>query len=269
MSRRGSGDPYAILEVPPDAEPDQLKKAYRRLARRHHPDVNPDDPSAEERFKEIADAFALLSDPEQRRAHDRQRGYVSAGGLPNDFLDDVASAIERAQSYAERVVLPHYAIGGLGAEAAVRLLGELEALANTSSLTDSRPGWWARRRAARLTRRIVVSMDTRPHTSASMLRTRRDGLSEIVITPWPLHQVGLTDSVSLDDALLRLVLARYAQILARRHLRVPLPEDQDEALALARGLDRQRRQELLQRTSAYASIALFVALLLYSGFAGW
>ena len=56
-------DPYEILEVPRDASPDEVKRAYRRLARQSHPDANPDDPAAEARFKELAAAYEILSDP--------------------------------------------------------------------------------------------------------------------------------------------------------------------------------------------------------------
>ncbi|KAF9221112.1 DnaJ-domain-containing protein [Gyrodon lividus] len=60
---------YDILGVPVDASTDDVKKAYRRLAIKHHPDKNPDDPDAEERFKEIAIAYQTLSDPELRKKY--------------------------------------------------------------------------------------------------------------------------------------------------------------------------------------------------------
>lgn len=64
---------YEVLGVGEDADADAIKKAYRKLAREHHPDRNPDDPEAEERFKEIQAANEVLSDPEKREAYDRRR----------------------------------------------------------------------------------------------------------------------------------------------------------------------------------------------------
>ena len=65
-------DPYLVLGVPDDASPETIKAVYRQLARTFHPDVNADD-AAVEHFREITEAFLVLTDPEQRRACDRQR----------------------------------------------------------------------------------------------------------------------------------------------------------------------------------------------------
>ena len=58
----------------------EIKKAYRRLARSHHPDANPEDHGAEERFKELTEAYEVLSNPEARRAYDTYGHQVPRGG---------------------------------------------------------------------------------------------------------------------------------------------------------------------------------------------
>ncbi len=68
-------DYYAILGLSPDADEQAIKQAYRKLARQYHPDVNPGDKKAEERFKEINEAYQALSDPERRRKYDELRSY--------------------------------------------------------------------------------------------------------------------------------------------------------------------------------------------------
>ena len=75
-------DYYEVLSVGRSAGEQELKSAYRRLAVQHHPDKNPDDPHAEDKFKEAAEAYAVLSDPEQRRRYDRfgHAGVASAAG---------------------------------------------------------------------------------------------------------------------------------------------------------------------------------------------
>lgn len=82
-------DYYTILGVDKKASEKEIKQAYRRLVRQHHPDVNPDDPTAEERFKEINEAHEVLSDPEKRRKYDRLgtdwRRWQQAGRRPDGF----------------------------------------------------------------------------------------------------------------------------------------------------------------------------------------
>jgi molecular chaperone DnaJ len=81
-------DYYEILGVPRDVDADALKKAYRAIAMRDHPDRNPDDPAAEDRFKEASEAYAVLSQPEKRRAYDRF-GHAGVGaGHPGGGFQD-------------------------------------------------------------------------------------------------------------------------------------------------------------------------------------
>jgi curved DNA-binding protein len=64
-------DYYNVLGVNKNADQDELKRAYRKLAKQYHPDANKDDPTAEERFKEVNEAYDVLKDPDQRRAYDQ------------------------------------------------------------------------------------------------------------------------------------------------------------------------------------------------------
>ncbi len=72
-------DYYETLGVSRDATPEQIRKAYRTLARKHHPDVNPNDSSAEEKFKHINEAYEVLKDPEKRKRYDQLGANWKAG----------------------------------------------------------------------------------------------------------------------------------------------------------------------------------------------
>jgi len=73
-------DYYKTLGVEKKATPEEIKKAYRKLARKYHPDTNPDDKKAEERFKEISQAHDVLGDPEKRKQYDTNSGPFAVGG---------------------------------------------------------------------------------------------------------------------------------------------------------------------------------------------
>lgn len=83
----GSKDFYQVLGVPEKASADEIKKAYRKLAKQYHPDANPDRPQAAERFKEVGEAYSVLSDAEKRAQYDQMRrlgafGFPGGAGAP-------------------------------------------------------------------------------------------------------------------------------------------------------------------------------------------
>ena len=84
-------DYYEVLGVPKDADEDALKKAYRKLAKKYHPDANPGDKEAEAKFKEASEAYSVLSDPQKRQQYDQfghaafEQGGAGAGGFGGGF----------------------------------------------------------------------------------------------------------------------------------------------------------------------------------------
>src|SRR5947209_9225442 len=90
-------DYYGILGVKKNASGEEIRKAFRKLARKHHPDVNPGDKKAEERFKELSEANDVLSDPKKRKIYDQvgfysdnidpatAEAYARAGGAGGGF----------------------------------------------------------------------------------------------------------------------------------------------------------------------------------------
>src|SRR2546429_7382324 len=95
-------DYYAILGVKKNASVDDIRKAFRKLARKYHPDVNPGDKKAEEKFKEISEANDVLSDPKKRKIYD-QVGFYS------DNIDPAT-----AEAYARGGGGAGYGAGGFG-----------------------------------------------------------------------------------------------------------------------------------------------------------
>jgi DnaJ-class molecular chaperone len=99
--RRGERDYYATLGLGPEASEEEIRRTYRRLALEWHPDRNPGNPRAEERFKEISEAYAVLIDTVKRRAYDRARGTGEPAGFGPSredvfrdlFADPRASAV--------------------------------------------------------------------------------------------------------------------------------------------------------------------------------
>ena len=128
-------DPYEVLGVGRAADPTEVKKAFRRLARELHPDVNSHDPDAEEKFKEAGEAYEILSDPERRATYDRygHEGLRQGGFAPSGFgaggFGDIFEALFGGSG-----------LGGFGGRAAGPLQGEDAAVRVEVDLAEAARG---------------------------------------------------------------------------------------------------------------------------------
>lgn len=96
-------DFYKELGISSSANPDEVKKAYRKLARDLHPDKNPGDSAAEERFKAVSEAHAVLSDPDKRKEYDEARKLFAGGGFGRGGFTPARSTGRAAASPATSI----------------------------------------------------------------------------------------------------------------------------------------------------------------------
>lgn len=127
-------DFYAVLGVSADASADEIKKAYRTLARKHHPDANSGDATSEKRFKEIGEAYAVLSDADQRQQYDAVRAMSRGGarftaggpnGGPGGFEDVFSTLFGGGPAGGRNVRFTTSGPGGAGSPMFEDLLGSM------------------------------------------------------------------------------------------------------------------------------------------------
>ena len=128
MAATGFKDYYALLGVSRTASTEEIKQSFRKLARQYHPDVNPGDQGAEAKFKEVSEAYEVLSDPDKRKKYDQfgqywqqadRAGGGAYGGAPGDFGGFDFSAYGSFDEFINEL-LGRFA-GGVGVTAVVAI----------------------------------------------------------------------------------------------------------------------------------------------------
>ncbi len=185
-------DYYQALGVSKDASQDEIKKAYRNLARKYHPDVNPDDPNAEEKFKDINEAYQVLSDEENRKKYDQfgaqWKQYQQRGGQAEDFdWSQWASQGQRGGTQYRSVSPEEFEQmfgGGLGgfSDFFETLFGGMGG-ARSARRTTNRPGAQNLSRGQNIEHPVEISLEEAFHGTTRLLTYEGGRRIEATIPP--------------------------------------------------------------------------------------
>ena len=240
-------DPYKLLELEPGASEDDVKKAWKRLARVHHPDLNPDDPGAQKRFIRIKEAYDLLVSGDMGAA-------VRARSMDGDWVDSITWMAKVRQREVMQRMLPRF-VGayGTGAALAWALSQATDLEAAGAALPPQKQQW----RLKRLKLDVVVD-ERRPWWGLATLEKRSSGGMALVLFATEIWRKRPED----EDELRKLIYAAVdhglaAALPAALGLR-RVPTSMEEA----RELDRVRSRDLWFWRLVWAGVAALSAIMI-------
>ncbi len=195
--------PWEVLGLEEGASPEEIKQAWRSLARAHHPDRNPDDPEAEDRFKRLQAAYE-----EVREGGTASPTAGTGRGPTDDWLDVLAWMAEHRAATLLRSVIPRYVeCYGIGAALGWALRDALERGDLESGAPDGQAGPWLRWRLRRRLRGVRVVVDT-PRWSRGLVSLQRThGGVDVVLDGRAFWR-----EVPPDEAVLRAAVARGMEL---------------------------------------------------------
>lgn len=244
-------DPYALLELEPGASGDEIKKAWRRLARRHHPDLNPDDPDAAARFQAIQEAYEALTSGRAAAPS------ASDGPLPDpDWVDSVRWMAEVRRQEVMRDILPRF-VAAYGTRSA--LVWALRAATDLQRVAAALPAHRPQRFVRRLPLDLFVDEEPDAWRMAALHR-QASGRIALVLYAAPLWRQRPPDEDGLRTLVFSAVDHGIAAAVAAAMRRELVPPTLEAAQANDR---REVAQDRLWR-AVWLGIALFVVVVVWA-----